>query len=48
MAIHRDPEDKPNMRQFTRFLIDSPLEVLDFNIYIPYFTDKVTTQLPEV
>ncbi|XP_060588752.1 arginyl-tRNA--protein transferase 1-like [Ruditapes philippinarum] len=27
MAIHGDPEDKPNMRQFTRFLIDSPLEI---------------------
>ena len=28
MAIHGDPPDKPSQRQYTRFLVDSPLKVL--------------------
>lgn len=27
MMIHGDPEDKPTERQYTRFLVDSPLKV---------------------
>lgn len=26
MCIHKDPEDKPSLKQYTRFLVDSPLE----------------------
>ncbi|KAK7108348.1 hypothetical protein V1264_016098 [Littorina saxatilis] len=26
-TIHKDPPDKPNLKQYTRFLVDSPLEV---------------------
>ena len=27
MAVHNDPPDKPTEKQYTRFLVDSPLEV---------------------
>ncbi|KAK7483279.1 hypothetical protein BaRGS_00025446 [Batillaria attramentaria] len=27
MVIHKDPPDKPNLKQYTRFLVDSPLQV---------------------
>lgn len=26
MVIHKDPSDKPNLQQYTRFLVDSPLQ----------------------
>ncbi|KAL8560154.1 hypothetical protein ACOMHN_021649 [Nucella lapillus] len=26
-TIHKDPPDKPNLKQYTRFLVDSPLEI---------------------
>ena len=32
MAIHKDPPDKPSVKQYTRFLVDSPLEVLSHYI----------------
>ncbi len=28
MAVHGDPPDKPSEKQYTRFLVTSPLEVL--------------------
>nr|KAG5696778.1 hypothetical protein BaRGS_012801 [Batillaria attramentaria] len=34
MVIHKDPPDKPNLKQYTRFLVDSPLQqyILDGKI----------------
>jgi arginine-tRNA-protein transferase len=32
MQIHHDPPEKPSAKQFTRFLVDSPLEVLVFQL----------------
>lgn len=33
MTVHGDTPDKPSMKQFTRFLIDSPLEVCNSLIF---------------
>lgn len=34
MVIHKDPEDKPTERQYTRFLVDSPLQVINVTCVI--------------
>lgn len=55
-VVHKDPPEKPNLKQYTRFLVESPLQVngsqssshLLVCIFVFLFLGKVSAHKPSV